>query len=117
MAKAAHLMAVPLATTTITAQHAREDEPGEGRTFTTYARRISAHLSAPAGTEEGAPGGGSSTVTNDLLCDPIDLRATDRIVDDSTGLLYEVDWVKPRSGLGLDHVKAGVHRTEGIVPS
>lgn len=104
---------IPLATTTITVEATTEDEPGEGRTFETVATGVRAVIGSPSGAELAQPGGGTSTITDVLDCDPCPelLDHTNVVVDEATGLRYEVAWVKPRTGLGLDHVKAGlIHR-------
>lgn len=105
---------IPLATTTVDVQVATETEPGEGRTFTTRHRDVAAHISAPTGTETPAPGGGRQTITATFLLDHhTDLANTDRLVDHTTGITWEVDTAVPRVGLGLDHVHGTCHYVQG----
>lgn len=104
---------ITLATTTVTVQTGSEDEPGEGITWTTGARHVRAHFSTPSGSELARPGGGMTTITATALLDPCTVSHTDRLVDDQTGEVWQVEWCRTRRGLGLDHVEAGVKRVEG----
>jgi hypothetical protein len=100
---------IALATTTVTVQSATETEPGEGRTLSTIARGHPAQIGSPSGSEDARPGGGRQTATSVLQCDPLPgLTHTCKVTDETTGDTFEVVWVKKRTGLGLDHVKAGL---------
>lgn len=102
---------IPLATTTVIVQRRTDTaEPYEAETWADLAT-VAGHLSNPTGTEQ-TRGGSQEVVDAVLLADTVDLRHTDRIID-TTGT-YEVLWVQPRQGLGLDHVKAGLRRIRGV---
>lgn len=105
---------IPLVTTTVDVQRATESEPGEGRTWATRHRDVNAHISAPSGIETAAPGGGRQVITASFALDHhTDLRNTDRLIDATTGITWEVDTAVPRIGLGLDHVIGTCHYVEG----
>jgi len=103
-------VSIPLATTTVTVR--RSDQDGtiddlDGLTFTDYRTGVRAVIAYPGGAE--IVGDGTSSVVGvRLVCDPVDLTHTDRVVDETTGLEYEVQWLAQRVGLGLDHVTAGL---------
>lgn len=109
-------MAVPLTTTTITiTRPAVVGDPYDAaETTSTVASGVRAHISAPSG-REAQRGGEQQTVDKILDADPVDLRHTDRVVDDGTGQTYEVAWVDQREGLGLDHTVAGLRRAGAAV--
>lgn len=101
-------MSIPLHTTTVTVE--RSDQDGtkdalDGVTWATLATGVRAVISAPSGSEN-IGNGSSEDVIARLVCDPTDLRHSDRIVDDTTGDRYEVAWTRRRVGLGLDHTVA-----------
>lgn len=108
-------MSIPLATTTITVETGTEPEPGEGRTTTVAAAGVRAVIGSPTGSERYAPGGGTSRITDVLNCDPCPelVDNTCVVVDDTSGIRYEVDWVRHRTGFGLDHTKAGLVQNVG----
>jgi hypothetical protein len=103
-------VSIPTATTTVTVRQAAEHEPGEGRTLTDTATGVRAVIGSPSGDEQPAPGGGTSRVTDVLNCDPCPelVDNTCQVVDESTGVTYEVEWVRHRNGFGLDHTRAGL---------
>lgn len=112
-------MAVPFHTTTITvlrvaADPARDpyDAPPEP---TVVASGVRGHLSSPSGRERTA-GGSQEVVEFRLACDPVDLRHTDQVRDETTGLVYAVVWTRERQALGLDHTQAGLKQVTGVVP-
>lgn len=101
---------IPIATTTITVE--RSDQDGtkdtiDAVTFTSYLSGVRAVIGSPGGAETNV-GGSSEDVSARLNCDPIDLRHDDRVLDDSTGLRYEVTWTRRRVGFGLDHTVASL---------
>lgn len=103
-------MSIPIATTTVTVSAAVEAEPGEGRTLTAVATGVRAVIGSPSGAEQYAPGGGTSTITDVLNCDPCPelVDATFVVTDDTSGVSYDVEWVRHRNGLDLDHTRAGL---------
>lgn len=107
---------IPLSTTTITIQRADPaDEPYEDESpRTTVASGVKAHISTSRGSEA-VVGGDQEVVYFRLTCDPCDLKHTDQVTDDVTGLVYDVEWARLRRGLGMDHVEAGLRQVEGVV--
>jgi hypothetical protein len=103
-------VSIPIATTTVTVSAAVEAEPGEGRTLTPVATGVRAVIGSPSGSERYAPGGGTSRVTDVLNADPCPelADATFIVTDDTSGVSYDVEWVRHRNGLGLDHTRAGL---------
>jgi hypothetical protein len=101
---------IPVATTTVTVSASVEAEPGEGRTLTVVATGVRAVIGSPSGVERYAPGGGTSQVTDGLECDPCPELADNTfvVVDDTSGVTYDVEWVRHRNGLGLNHTVAGL---------
>lgn len=116
-------MSITVATTTIRIERPaatdRSDDPWDGANPPPdiVATGVRAHL----GTVEGSAteDGGEETVLRRLLCDPADVRHLDRVVDETTGVPYEVVWAElrrsaPGSGLeDLDHVVGSVSMVTG----
>jgi hypothetical protein len=107
-------VSVVLATTTITIETASEVEPGDGRTFSTLASSVPAQIGRPSGVEETVPGGGRQQLTADFSCDYVaGVDHLCRVTDEVSGEVWEVSWVKPRVGLGLDHWHGQLVRWQG----
>jgi hypothetical protein len=131
---------LPLATTTISVQRLRalapsvaaapiRDPYGEGYDTETdasptngtqrpdqrdlVARGVRAHISSPSGSEQ-RQGGSSETLTWTLGCEDCPMEHYDWVLDESTGQVYEVVWVARRTGLGLDHITAGLRIVKGV---
>jgi hypothetical protein len=77
--------------------------------YATVARGIRAHLSAPSAQAVFSVESSLVSATYRLLCDPCDLQDDMRVVDEMTGLEYQVDWALPRPE-PLAHVVAGLTR-------
>jgi hypothetical protein len=111
------LVSIPLATTTISVERALVDPTRDGYDTkpapAVVVSGVRAHISAPSGTEILA-GGSEQRIDRHLDCDSVDLRHYDEVVDEVTGLRYQVVWTESRTGLGLDRVEAGLRRVEGI---
>jgi hypothetical protein len=111
------LVSIPLATTTVRVERARVDPTRDGYdpkpALGVVVSGVRAHLSAPTGTEILA-GGSKQRIDRHLDCDPTDVRHYDEVVDEVTGLRYQVVWTESRTGLGLDRVEAGLRRVEGV---
>ena len=106
-------MTLTLTTTTVTVENGSTPEPHEGTTYTTRAAGVPAHVSSPSGRER-AGVDGVERIDAVLLCDTTVERG-DRVTDAGTGDVYRVAWVQARTGLGLDHTKAGLVRATGAV--
>jgi hypothetical protein len=87
------------------------DSPApEGETIATL---VPADISLNLG-RSGGPGD-TETVEFMLICDPTDLSFRDRVVDDTTGAEYEVQWASLTPGLpGFEHVQAGLKQVSGF---
>jgi hypothetical protein len=72
---------------------------------------VPAHLGSPGGAEN-RDGGARSDRTARLVCDTVELRAQDRVLDQATGQYWSVQWVAQRSWL-LAHTVAELSRAEG----
>jgi len=112
-------MAVPLHTTTISVLRLPADparDPYDPQPAPeVVASGIHAHISSPSGRERTA-GGSQEVVEFRLSCDPVEIRHTDRVQDEQTGMVYEVTWARERQGLRLDHTQAGLKQVAGVVP-
>lgn len=108
---------IPFSTTTVAVR--RSDQDGtldltDTLTWTDVRTGVRAVIGNPAGSEIQA-GGSQSAVMLRLNCDPIaDLDHADRIVDETTGQVYEVLWAVQRGGLGLEHTVAGLQIVEDL---
>lgn len=111
---------LPLATTAITVYRAIADsgddtrdpyDSGQPSAEAVY-KNVRANISTPTGRERNS-GGSQEVVEFSLDCDPIDLLHTDRVVD-ALGQSYEVVWIAKRTGLGLDHTRAGLRAVAGL---
>lgn len=104
-------MSVLLPTTTVTVADASTPEPFETTTYTARASAVAAHISSPSGSERAGSDGGER-IDAVLLCDTTVERG-DRVTDAATTDVYRVLWVQKRTGLGLNHTKAGLVRADG----
>jgi hypothetical protein len=111
-------MAIPLATTSISVRRspAADDyaEPYSGTStagFDEVATGVPAVIYAPTGRE--AVAGGEQTVTElRFVCDLTDLKTTDFLVDDTTGVTYRVTWCVVYAG---EHIEGAIKQVEGLV--
>lgn len=109
-------MTLPLTTTTVTIETPADssDDFYTTDTWTTFAAAVPAHISGPSGRETRI-GGEVAEVDAVLFVDPgVGLARTHRVTDDATGTVYLVTWLIHRTGLGLDHVKAGLSVAVGV---
>ncbi len=106
-------MTLTLTTTTVTISDGDTPEPYEGTTWTTRHTGAPAHISSPSGRERVGSDGGERI--DAVLLTEVEVWRGDRVTDASTGDVYRVAWVLERTGLGLDHTKAGLVRTTGEV--
>lgn len=88
-------------------------DPYEDTTETASTREVAAHISAPT-AEDYNVGGHKIVVDAVLFVDyGTDLRASDVVTDVVVGSEYRVGWVLKRTGLGLDHIRAGLSLVSG----
>lgn len=102
-------MTIPLATTTLTVKRPAAAEPYEAGVLATVVAGVRAHISGPGGFEN-LGGGSQQDVTLPFACDVADVNHGDQVVDDATGVTYEVAWVQRRTGLGLDRMTGQLRR-------
>lgn len=104
-----------LTTTTITVRRPTDGDPYETSVGDppAVAEGVPAHIGSPSGAEARI-GGQQEAVSAVLLVDPdVDVARTDIVDDEATGERYDVAWVRRRTGLGLDHTKAGLTAFKG----
>jgi hypothetical protein len=88
------------------------DNPSE---YAVVASGIAAVISSPTGQAIVA-GGGQEIVRYRLNCDPVEIEPTDQIEDETTGVIYDVEWSRPRRGFGSIHpyTQADLKQISGI---
>ena len=102
-------MSIPGATTTITVSSPDAAEPYEPVTHTPVVWGVRAVIGRPTGREAVATGA-AEVIDAMLTCDLVALTHGQQVTDDVTGVVYAVEWVMARRGLGLDHTTAGLRR-------
>lgn len=111
-------MPLPLATTSLTVLRSPaaddyaepySDTPTVGLDEVTTG--VPAVIYAPIGREVVA--GGEQTATDlRFVCEPTDLKNTDHIKDEATGVIYRVVWMVLYAG---EHIEGGLKVVEGLV--
>lgn len=107
-------MAIPLPTTTITVL--RPDLTADTYDSDNGPTVVALGVNANIGSQRGSGneiGGQLSVQTLRMQCDVVDLRHTDYVRDESDNLTYSVVWIKARTGLGIDHLEAGLQLAQG----
>lgn len=107
---------LPLLTTRsvlVEIQATLDGDPSDSRALPwhTVVSGLPCHISAPSGREVGT---GSQRI-DAVLLGPRDtqIQRSSRVTDPDTGEVWMVLWVEQRTGLGLDHQKAGLRRING----
>lgn len=117
-------MPIPFAPTKVTVQRPVTDlyaEPYAGdeqwETVATGVRASIGTFSRTVSATERRAGGEQSSKVLQLTCDipASGITHNDRVVDETTGEMYSVNWVFKRIGLGLDHYTAEIFQWEGLV--
>ncbi len=106
-------MTLPLTTTTVTVR--RELQTGDEDEVNPPALvigTVGAQITPTSGRGEFI-GGVQQTVDARGHFNPIDVRAGDTVKDNVSGLVYRVLYIQKRYELGLNHVVAGLLRSEG----
>jgi hypothetical protein len=105
---------LPLTTTTVTISSPEgSGDPTDAPVVTVVSSAVPAVIGSPSGTEAVA-GGQQETVDAVLHVNPeVDLTHLFLVEDESTGELWQVVWVRERTGLGLGHRIAGLRRVKG----
>lgn len=104
-----------LSTTTVTIDRPNGDgDPYETPAApTTIGSGVPAHISSPTGADARV-GGAEELVDAVLLIDDTPaLARVDIVTDELTGEAYRITWTRRRTGLGLDHQKAGLVAVKG----
>lgn len=101
---------IPLATTTITVRTVDDAgaDPTDAPTVSTRASGAPAHIGSPNGNDQ-VLAGEQETVDAALQTDT-QVGRLDLIDDETTGETWAVVWARFRTGLGLDHWRAGLRR-------
>lgn len=90
-----------------------DGDPTDGAvtSWQTVISGLPCHISGPSGREVGT---GSQQI-DAVLLGPRDtqIARSNRVTDPATGEVWMVLWVEQRTGLGLDHQKAGLRRING----
>lgn len=91
-------------TTLVVTRPVATGDPYEAAYWSDIADNIPAHISTPPGTADTT--GGDKEVLTAAAYVPVgtDIERSDLVIDDGTGLTYEVLSVSPRRGLGMDHL-------------
>lgn len=107
------MLTVPTTTVTITRANGDGDPYEEPATPATIAVALPAHISGPSGADLRV-GGAQEIIDAVLLIDVAPaLERADLVADDLTGASYRTTWSVRRTGLGLDHQKAGLVAVKG----
>lgn len=106
-------MILPPTTELTISRYDLDGDSSDAPTAAVATSAVSAHVSAPQGTEVLA--GGSQEITNAVAYVDVgtDVLQGDRVVDLSTSRAYRVAWTNTRIGLGLDHLVVGLTSVEG----
>jgi hypothetical protein len=108
---------IPLATTRISVLRVADDdayaEPytGGDTRRNTVQTGVRAVISRPTGREDTA-GGEQAVWDFEMVCDTTDLRHTDTVLDEGTGVIYQIVWVMAYPD---EHHEAGIRVVEGEV--
>lgn len=116
---------IPLHTTYITVKRRPADpghdpyepyEPGPAGDEVVVASNVRAQISSPSGREVVA-GGSQEIVQFSMSCDPVDLKNTDTVLDQTTNEVYQVVWARKRTSVdgSLDHTRASLKQVTGLV--
>lgn len=102
-------MTIPTSTTTVAVLTPAQAEPYEAAAWATTSTGTRAVIGAPSG-REGMATGSAEVVDAVMVADPVAVAHGQRVLDEGTGETWEVAWVRARTGLGLDHTRAGLRR-------
>lgn len=91
-------MAVPYASATFSIMRPKHRDGGEEQTYTRAARGVRGHLGSPSSTDSRQTGGSTTQGIYRFTLDPCDLRNTDLLLDETTGVEYQVSWTLPHNG-------------------
>jgi hypothetical protein len=118
---------IPYATTTVSILRPSVPDgdsdgyPDEEAVYSPISKGTRAVIASPV---RGARSGGRTSLEGSvqtvdvfkLVADPVEIKQTDRVLDEATLIVYRVEWLAPRTGLGLDHMSAGLSFYEGYAP-
>lgn len=114
-------MAIPFNTTTVSILRLTVPDgdpdgfPDVAPTWAPIATGVRAVISSPGGTTI-RDGSVQTILGYRLACDPTDLTHTDRVLDETSTILYECNWAMQRTGMGLNHDEAELRTVEGFAP-
>lgn len=115
-------MAIPFNTTFVTVSRPTtvDVEPYDGEpnkaVVATHVRAVIGAFSRTVSATEYRAGGEEASTILKLTCDipPSKIDHLDWIVDETTGVEYQVNWAFERVGLGLDHMTCEIQRIQGL---
>lgn len=103
-----------VATTTVTiTRPLGTGDPYETPSSSDVTSGVPAHISAPTGNDARVGGDRETVTAVAYLPAATIIDRTSIVTDAATGDTYGVVWTRPRRGLGLDHVVAGLVATKG----
>lgn len=105
---------IPLAVNSYTVQRAdMSGDSGDELTFANVATGVRGSSVYYSGTES-VMQGDRERVDARIFIDPVyDVRYYDRLVDEITGDVWSISFVRKRVGFGLDHLVCGVYAITG----
>lgn len=116
---------LPFATTTISVlrntSSVEDSEPlydGDSPTARqVVASGVGANIGGGTGSAESRSAGSQNTIRLKMQCNPFgqDLSHLDGILDETTGIIYDLQVAVYRQGVGLDHWQCQLTRTEGLM--
>lgn len=115
-------MSLPLATTTISVYSIQQEgeTPDVPYAVPTTAERkqlkqsgVRAVIGAYRGLETIVAGAQQSVASFKLNCDPCNITNEDIIIDEVTGSQYEILWVVPVQGLGINYIRGMITLSSG----
>ena len=89
--------------------------PDEVPTWSVVASGVRAVISSPGGTVL-RDGSVEVVMGFRLTCDVTDLEPADRIQDEQSLVLYDMNWMTQRTGMGMDHMEAEIRTVQGFAP-
>lgn len=80
----------------------------------TVARNLRANIGSPGGTEQ-ILGGNQENMSFRMQCDPVDLLPTDQVLDERTGVVYDVVTTVDRAAFpGREYTQVTLSRSRGV---
>jgi hypothetical protein len=106
-----------ITTTTVTVQRGDElGDPQEATTLVTVATGVPGHITPAAVRLAQVTENALEPINATLQIDPTPaMRQNDVVTDELTGIVYKVQYARPRTGLGLDYQHCGLLSIKELV--